>query len=491
MTQRRVFPFGVCMYRKSPVSWSKHVDFILYDLLIFQIAFVISYFIRQGSVYAYQDPVYRVIAVIVGLMHLCVSIFTESYKDVLRRGYMAELFASTKHVLLVVAGEVFFLFFTKSSMSYSRLNLAYFIIISIIMTYGWHCIWKKVLVKNLLNTKEKHIMLLVADEIRAAATLDTMERQLMLDYIVCGVVLLDGDGNVQKIHGVPVVADLDTAEEYLENHVVDEVLFARSRKCEFPEELMKKCELMGLTVHIEVPEGDILSGAAVVEQISGVNVLSSSVKLVTGRQLFLKRLMDIAGGMVGLLVTAVISLFLIPAILIADPGPIIFSQKRVGRNGRPFRVYKFRSMYQDAEARKKEFEAQNQISGPMFKMEADPRIIGSGKDGRKKGLGWFIRTTSLDEFPQFWNVLKGDMSLVGTRPPTMDEWEKYELHHRARLAIKPGITGMWQVSGRSDILDFDEVVRLDTEYIRNWSPALDIKILVKTVLVVMMRKGSR
>ena len=147
-------------------------------------------------------------------------------------------------------------------------------------------------------------------------------------------------------------------------------------------------------------------------------------------------------------------------------------------------------MYLDAEERKKELMEQNRVSdGLMFKLEYDPRIIGSEK-GKGKGIGNFIRKTSLDEFPQFWNVLKGDMSLIGTRPPTVDEWEKYELHHRARLAIKPGITGMWQVSGRSDITDFEEVVRLDTEYIENWSIGLDIKLLLKTVLVVLKGSGS-
>ena len=138
----------------------------------------------------------------------------------------------------------------------------------------------------------------------------------------------------------------------------------------------------------------------------------------------------------------------------------------------------------DAEERKKELMAQNNIKdGMMFKMDNDPRII--------KGIGNFIRDYSLDEFPQFWNVLKGDMSLVGTRPPTVDEWEKYDLHHRARLAIKPGITGMWQISGRSDITDFEEVVRLDTEYIKNWDLGLDIKILLKTVLVVIGKDGAK
>ena len=148
----------------------------------------------------------------------------------------------------------------------------------------------------------------------------------------------------------------------------------------------------------------------------------------------------------------------------------------------------------DAEERKAELMAQNKMSDSrMFKLDFDPRVIGNKilPDGRHKtGVGEFIRKTSLDEFPQFWNVLKGDMSLVGIRPILQDELEQYELHHRARIAIKPGITGMWQVSGRSDITDFEEVVRLDTEYISNWNFGLDIKILLQTVKTVLKREGS-
>ena len=148
----------------------------------------------------------------------------------------------------------------------------------------------------------------------------------------------------------------------------------------------------------------------------------------------------------------------------------------------------------DAEERKKALMDQNKISdGMMFKMDDDPRIIGSekkDKNGKPAGIGNFIRKTSIDEFPQFWNVLKGDMSLVGTRPPTLDEWAQYDPHHRVRMSIKPGITGLWQISGRSDITDFEEVVRLDREYIQNWSVWLDLKILFKTVGVVLRHEGA-
>lgn len=161
---------------------------------------------------------------------------------------------------------------------------------------------------------------------------------------------------------------------------------------------------------------------------------------------------------------------------------MFFKQKRVGLNGRIFEIYKLRSMYVDAEERKKELMAQNEMNGLMFKMTDDPRITRVGK---------FIRKTSIDELPQFWNVLCGDMSLVGTRPPMVDEYDRYESHHKRRLSMKPGITGMWQVSGRSGVQNFEDVVRLDTQYIDHWSLRLDVEILLKTIAVVFARKGAK
>lgn len=222
--------------------------------------------------------------------------------------------------------------------------------------------------------------------------------------------------------------------------------------------------------------------------------MTKTMNYASARQLFLKRAIDIAGGLVGCLLMVLIMIEVGPIIYLSSPGPIFFAQERIGRNGRKFKMYKFRSMYMDAEERKKELMSQNKIGdGMMFKMDFDPRIIGNRilPDGTKKiGIGQFIRRTSLDEFPQFINVLKGDMSLVGTRPPTIDEWEKYESHHRARMAFRPGITGLWQVSGRSNITDFEDVVKLDRQYIAEWNFALDIKILFKTVLVVFKRDGA-
>jgi lipopolysaccharide/colanic/teichoic acid biosynthesis glycosyltransferase len=227
-----------------------------------------------------------------------------------------------------------------------------------------------------------------------------------------------------------------------------------------------------------------------VEKIGGYVVLTNAIRVATTKQLFIKRMMDIVGSVIGLILCAIFTVTIGPIIYIKDPGPIFFSQERVGKNGKRFRLYKFRSMYMDAEERKADLMEQNQMQGLMFKMKDDPRIIGSGPDGTRHGIGWFIRKSSIDEFPQFWNVLKGDMSLVGTRPPTVDEWKQYEAHHRARLAVKPGITGLWQISGRSEITDFEEVVALDLQYMKEWSIGNDIVILWKTIVTVIQMKGQ-
>ena len=194
-------------------------------------------------------------------------------------------------------------------------------------------------------------------------------------------------------------------------------------------------------------------------------------------QIILKRMMDILGGSVGLVLLGLLFPFIALAIKLDSPGPLFFVQRRVGKGGREFRIFKFRSMYEDAEERKKELLEHNLHDGPIFKMEDDPRITRVGR---------FLRKYSLDEFPQFLNVLRGEMSLVGTRPPTVEEVASYEDHHLRRISIKPGLTGLWQVSGRNRVADFDEIVALDTRYINQWNLWLDIRIILRTLVVVLL-----
>ena len=298
--------------------------------------------------------------------------------------------------------------------------------------------------------------------------------------VIKGLAIVDGNMAGQEIEKIPVVTDKDNLLEFVRTNVVDEVMM--NLNTEWGNEIVNQLVNMGVTVHVNLNKIETNYPNCMVEKLGGFNVLTTCINVATDRQLFLKRLMDLLGGIVGMIICAIAFLFVAPVIMIQSPGPILFKQERVGKNGRKFKIYKFRSMYMDAEERKKELMSQNEMQGLMFKVQNDPRIF---------PFGHFIRNTSIDELPQFWNVLKGEMSLVGTRPPTVDEFEKYALYHKSRLAAKPGITGMWQVSGRSDITDFEEVVRLDNEYIRNWSLRMDIKIILKTIKVVLKREGSR
>ncbi|MBM7641769.1 sugar transferase [Streptococcus loxodontisalivarius] len=244
--------------------------------------------------------------------------------------------------------------------------------------------------------------------------------------------------------------------------------------------------MMGVPVSVAMNSGegnDVFFKSNFIQDLGDYTVLTSSLNASNYRNLFIKRAIDIVAALFGLLLTGLVALCIYPIVQKQSKGPLMFKQKRVGKNGKVFDIYKFRSMYLDAEERKKELMAQNELtSDHMFKMENDPRIFPFGQK---------IRDWSIDELPQFINVLKGDMSLVGTRPPTLDEYHKYELHHFKRLAMKPGITGMWQVSGRSNITDFEQVVSLDMSYIQNWSVWLDMKIILKTFAVVLKRDGSK
>lgn len=480
------------MYNKISNSWLKHLDFIILDVVMFQIAYIASCVLRMGIPALYKNNLYLNIGLIIILMDICAAFFTEPYHGIMRRGFFQEFKSVLKHVLIVCALVVCYLYMSKTGSQFSRLIFIGFVPFSLLLVYLERILWKKWLLKHgrLLYAKLKMILVTTRDEVDGI--LDHVEKNLFNEFEIVGIAFADSEARENEvIQDIPVVCNAEQLPEYIQTRWIDTVLISVKNQKMLPEDLVDTCVNMGVTVHNRLETMQGASGIQSINRMGGYMVLTSSVRVTSSRQLAMKRIMDICGGIVGLILTGIIIIFIGPAIYIASPGPIFFSQMRVGKNGKQFKIYKFRSMYMDAEERKKELMKQNEMQGLMFKMENDPRIIGSGKDGSKKGLGWFIRKTSLDEFPQFWNVLKGDMSLVGTRPPTVDEWNQYEPYHRARLAVKPGLTGMWQVSGRSDITDFEEVVKLDMEYIKNWNVGMDIKMIFKTVLVVLKGSGSK
>lgn len=396
------------------------------------------------------------------------------------RGYLIELKEVIVYNIYLLCGLVLIAFFWKKLETTSRLLTSYFFCFNIVIMYLSRVLIK-VLLRRMYNDdpkKTKGILMVV--EKGQEALLNTFRSGLT--YNVIGTLIVDQDQVSGTVDGNEISCSLDELVNTVVTYQIDDVVFklpGQGQKALF--ELITDFEDMGANCHyaLDVPTG--ARGNATMEMFGEMFMATYTLRTQSTWQLVIKRVMDICGAVVGLILCGIISIFLIPAIKLDSPGPAIFSQIRIGKNGRRFKFYKFRSMYIDAEERKKELMKNNEMDGLMFKMEDDPRITKVGK---------FIRKTSLDEFPQFWNVLIGDMSLVGTRPPTEDEFNKYNGHYKRRLMMTPGITGLWQVSGRSSITDFDEVVKLDLEYIDNWSLLGDIKILFKTVISVIKRDGA-
>lgn len=482
------------MYRKDYERWIKHADFIALDMICLQLAYVLAYAIRGYGFNPYNTIIYRNMAVFLELADLIVIFAYDTMKSVLKRGYYEDFKVTFKHSVIVGVLAVLYLFLIQEGHVFSRLTLILTISLYIGITYSVRELWKKLLRKQMEEGGERKLLIITSEAVAEQVVL-SMQENNYARFTLAGVAVIDADWTGRDIHGVPVVANKENAAMYVCQEWIDEVLIVISDNLPYPSELIEQLSETGVTIHLNLGKITNVPGKKqFVEKVGNYTVLTTSINYASTQQLMLKRLMDIAGGLVGCILTGIICIFVGPAIYIASPGPIFFTQERVGRNGKKFKMYKFRSMYMDAEERKAALMKDNKLGdGKMFKLDFDPRVIGNKilPDGtHKTGVGDFIRRTSLDEFPQFFNVLRGDMSIIGTRPPLISETNLYELHHRARLAIKPGITGLWQVSGRSDITDFEEVVKLDKEYIENWNIEMDIKILLKTVLVVFKEDGS-
>lgn len=482
------------MYRKEADGWMKHLDFIVLDMVCLQIAFILAYLLRWGRLDFYQADVYRHIAVVIEFAELFGVMFFETLHGVLRRGHYEEFLATARQDIIIGVMTVAFCFLTKADQSFSRICMGLTMLFYLMIGYPARLLLKQMLKTRMSVGGNKSLLVITTRNI-AQSVMENLKQNNYEMYKFTGIVITDDDMVGTKILDVPVVATAKTVVDYVCEKWISEAIIVRNPDEPYPAELIEELIHAGVTVHLSLTRiKKIVGKKQMVEKIGGYTVLTSSLNFASPKQLFVKRLMGIAGGLLGCLMTAVAFIFVAPLIYIQSPGPIFFTQERVGYNGKRFKIYKFRSMYLDAEERKAALMRENKMSdGKMFKLDFDPRVIGNRilPDGRrKKGIGDFIRRTSIDELPQFFNVLKGDMSIVGTRPPLIDEVAQYELHHRARLAIKPGITGLWQVSGRSNITDFEEVVALDTQYISEWNIGLDIRILLKTVMVVLKEDGS-
>ena len=460
------------------------MDFLILDEIALFISFLIAFSFRMGSLSQLSNSnTYRVLMLIELAIGVVVTFFLQPHKNILRRGFIDEvkavfLFSLSSFVLLVIA-----LYVTKSSVVYSRLIIGWTYMIHVFIDYAFRQLWKlyirKRSAKSAVSSNNK--IIIITDQKNLNKIINDVGSYNYEMFEIAGFCVLDKDMKGEKVGQYDVVANKEDIMEYICVNWVDDVYFAMDYN-RVPQEMIKGLAVAGVSTNIRLSKiADLEGRKQSVKKLFNTTVINSSIAQRTNRQIFLKRLMDICGGIVGSLITLLLALIIWPIMHKKSPGPIFYKQERIGQNGRRFYMYKFRSMVLNADDLKKDLMEQNRIKdGMMFKVKNDPRII--------PGIGEFIRKTSLDEFPQFFNVLLGDMSLVGTRPPTVDEWEKYQLEHRIRMAIKPGITGLWQVNGRSKITDFNKVIEYDTKYINNWSIALDIEILFKTVFVLLSKR---
>ncbi len=441
---------------------------------------------REWSVLAYKENLRELYSVVL-VLHVASFYFLKVYDGFFKRGRYRELLLSVKYNLILIAGATLLGFGLKNDVFVSRLVMGYFFLLNVFVVWVLHLsIRNRERVFRWSNRRVTNLLIVTTadrlDEIRK-----NFQRSKETTWNIVGAVLLGGRKGINIPDDFAVVPDTEEAYlEYATQNVVDEVFiqvdYIQKRE-KFLKNMILEFEKMGLVVNLNLDLFNLgVTGEKRIYKLEQYHVVAFSSRLFDYRTVLVKRLIDIVGSVIGLLLTGAVGLILAPFLLMESPGPLIFKQKRVGVNGRIFDFYKFRSMYADAEERKKELMQQNEMQGLMFKMENDPRVT---------KVGAFIRKTSIDELPQFWNVLKGDMSLVGTRPPTIDEYQQYSYYQKRRISFRPGITGLWQISGRSDIKDFDEVVKLDLEYIDNWSLVLDFKIIFKTVGVVLCRDGAR
>ncbi len=460
----------------------EYLDFFCIDIAAIEISLLATWFIHSHIAPTSSVALWN-LSMVLPVFHWFLLLLLEPYQGVLQRGYLRELAALLKLQTCSFALVVFFFFFLNVVSRPRRSQLLIYLLVVIPLTYTLRFMHKFRLKRLYTDLNHTRQILVVTTEDLAREMIGEITSSVIRNYQFFGLAVIDRDMAGERIENVLVTANRDGLIEYAKTNVVDEVFLNLPEDSAYNLQLAQQFLGMGISVHINMEEAYQRLPNRRIENMFGYDVLTTTMSPISVRQSLLKRLMDIAGGIAGCLITVVLTVIIGPIIFIKSPGPIFFSQYRVGKNGRIFKIYKFRSMYMDAEERKKELMAQNKIQdGMMFKMDDNPRII--------KGIGHFIRKTSLDEFPQFFNVLKGEMSMVGTRPPTLDEYRRYSPSHKRRLAMAPGITGLWQVSGRSNITDFNEVVRLDAEYIENWSLSGDIKILLKTLKVILYGDGA-
>ncbi len=400
---------------------------------------------------------------------LMISVVSGVYDNIIDRGYYEEF----KSSFLFSVNAILVLGFVNryiEDISIEEIPLFYLFIYFFLSTYVL-TLFIKYNVKKASYSRGKNVILISkTNDIKLFELLDSDK-----------VIAIISKEKMEEYDGIPIYHQLYDVDKILIHHPIDEVYINLNSGFD-RDEIINFINISGMLSHINCkPIANQLEGRHIFHKIRNVEYLTASINSVSIYQIILKRIMDLSIAVIGCVFMAFASIIIYPIVQSQSKGSIFFKQERIGANGKKFIMYKFRTMQPNAEELKKELISQNEMtSNYMFKIANDPRVFPFGR---------FLRRCSLDELPQFINVLKGEMSVVGTRPPTYDEWENYKIHHFKRVFFKPGITGLWQVSGRNKIAEFDEICKLDFQYMNNWRLVDDIKIIFKTIYIILKRDG--
>ena len=453
---------------------------IAVDAVMIMVAFIAAYLIMENYTHLAGWGQYDWILLLMVPGLLLLMWYFNLYATLRTRRITDIFFDLVKvHIIgtIILSSSIFLI----DPRGFSRLLFGASILLSLVLILSAKVIIKLILFKLRRHGFNVRYLLLAGCNETSAELIKTIREHSEWGLVISGVTE-DQQYEEDTYCGIPIVGRTEDLLAFCRDNPVDEVIWCLEHGTEEQEDIFYHALKSGITFRSVLDYSSRPTTRTDLSLFHGqFQILTFYSKEFNSGQLFAKRCLDIAGAIVGLAITAVLYPFIALAIRLDSPGPIVFGQMRLGENGRMFRCWKFRSMYIDAEERKKELMARNEMNGAMFKIADDPRVTKVGR---------VIRKTSLDELLQFWNVLMGDMSLVGTRPPTPDEVKNYKHWHRKRICIKPGITGLWQVSGRNQIKDFDEVADLDINYIDKWSLWMDFRILFKTVWVVFARSGA-
>lgn len=426
---------------------------------------------------AYGFTLDRIQIVLIGLIHIIAYYMSGTGTNFISRGRVEDLLQTIKYsIYLIITFQVVLLIFEDTLFRRNHWNFFMAVCTATVFIWVVNLGCRKLFIKLISLNAKNNRLFIITTKSRIKKTLKQLDTYK--EGIIVSVSVIDD--NQYKVPGIHMVS-AEQIVTYVTKEVIDKVIINLSSDQYLVFDYISQFETMGIPVAINIQALEFnTNGYKKIQQLGTMSTVTFSTNFYHYRDVVLKRMIDILGSLVGLFICGFVGIVLVPLIK-RDGGPAIFAQERVGTNGRKFKFYKFRSMRVDAEELKASLMEENTMEGGMFKVENDPRIT---------PIGRFIRKTSLDELPQFWNVLKGDMSLVGTRPPTVDEYETYTPEQKKRLSFKPGITGLWQISGRSNIKNFDDVVKLDVAYIDEWTIWKDIEILIKTIKVVFKKEGA-